>query len=178
MKSALWVLGLLLAFSTSRSSREQLLKEAKGSLCEAVEKALPGVKDAVPIGARLMEDKGRALFVVRVAQGEGAVRISIDAKTLERVETSPLKKNYSQLVSASKLSFAKAVEAALRKVPGKATRVGFALKKGKPIVEVGVFKDGKAYEVKLDGVTGSVIKVAEDDDDEEDGDDDDGDDDD
>jgi uncharacterized membrane protein YkoI len=58
----------------------------------------------------------------------------------------------------------------------KPTRVGFELKKGKPVAEVMVFKDGKLFEVKLDAVTGSVIKVEEDDDD-DDGDDDDGDDD-
>jgi hypothetical protein len=44
------------------------------------------------------------------------------------------------------------------------------------VAEVIVFKDGKSFEVKIDAITGSVIKVEEDDDDDDDGDDDDDDD--
>jgi uncharacterized membrane protein YkoI len=173
MKSALYVLGLLLACLPMRHSPEKLLKEATVSLPEAVEKALPEIKEGSAVTARLKEDKGRVLYVVSVAQGEGAVRLSIDAKTKEIVEKASLKKNYAKLIGASKVTLAKAVEAAILKVPGKATRVHFELKKGKPVAEVIVFKDGKSFEVKLDAVTGSVIKVEEDDDDDDDGDDDD-----
>ena len=177
MKSALYLVGLLLACLPLRHSPEKMLKEATVSLAEAVEKALPEIKDGNAIAARLKEDKGRVLFVVGVAQGESTVRMAIDAKTKEIVEKTTLKKNYVKLLGASKLSLAKAVEAALAKVPGKATRVGFEFKKGKPVAEVMVFKDGKLFEVKLDAVTGSVIKIEEDDDD-GDGDDGDGDEDD
>lgn len=178
MKSALYVLGLLLACLPLRHSPEKLLKEATVSLPEAVEKALPEIKDGNAVAARLKEDKGRVLFVVSIAQGETATRLSIDAKTKEIVEKAALKKSYAKLLGASKVTLAKAVEVAVAKVPGKATRVGFELKKGKPIAEVIVFKDGKSFEVKLDAVSGSVIKVEEDDDDDDDGDDDDDDDDD
>ncbi len=178
MKSALYLMGLLLACLPLRHSPEKLLKEATVSLPEAVEKALPEIKDGNAIAARLKEEKGRVLFVVSVAQGESAVRLAIDAKTKEIVEKTTLKKSYVKLLGASKLSLAKAVEAALLKVPGKATRVSFELKKDKPVAEVMVFKDGKLFEVKLDAVTGSVIKVEEEDDDDDDEDDDDDDDDD
>ena len=60
------------------------------------------------------------------------------------------------------------MEIALAKVAGKATGVEFELKKGNAVVEVKVFLDGKLYEVKLDSVTGSVIKVEQDDDDDDD----------
>ena len=176
-KCALYVLGLLLACLPVRHSPEKLLKEATVTLPEAVEKALPEIKDGSAISARLAEDKGRVLYVVSVAQGTTGVRLFIDAKTKEVVQKAALKKNYAALVGASKLTIAKALEAAVLKVPGKATRVSFGLKKGKPVAEVMVFKDGKLFEVKLDAVTGSVIKVEEDDDD-DDGDEDDDDEDD
>jgi uncharacterized membrane protein YkoI len=180
MKTSLTVLGLILAcLPTTRTSPDRLLKEAKISLPEAVEKALPEVKDGSPVFARLREENSRILYVVNVAQGEGAVRMSIDAKTQEVVSKTPLKKSYAKLIAASKVSMAKAVEIATGKVAGKATRVGFELKKGKAVAEVLIFHDGKLSEVKIDAVTGSVIKVDDDDDDDDDdGNDDDGDDDD
>lgn len=177
VKYAMVVAGLLLACLPTRTSPDRLLKEAKVSLPEAVEKALPEIKDGNAVSARIREEKSRILYLVTVAQGESAVRMSIDAKTNDVVEKTVLKKNYSKLVGASKLTIAKAVAAATEKVAGKASRVSFELKKGKPIAEVIVVKDGKLFEVKLDAVTGSVIKVEEDDDD-DDGDDDDDDDDD
>jgi uncharacterized membrane protein YkoI len=177
VKYALYLAGLLMACLSTRNSPDRLLKEAKISLPEAVEKALPEIKDGSAVSARLREEKGRILYIVNVAQGETAVRMSIDAKTQEVVEKTALKKNYSKLIGASKITLAKAVAAATEKVAGKATRVNFGLKKGKAVAEVLVFKDGKLFEVKLDAVTGSVLKVEEDDDD-DDGDDDDGDDDD
>jgi uncharacterized membrane protein YkoI len=178
MKSLLSLLGLLLVCGTPKSNPEKWLKEAKVTLPEAVAEILPQVKPGTPIAARLAEEKGRVLFQISVAQGESGVRLSIDAKTLEVTEKTPLKKNYTKLVGAAKVTFAKAVEVAIHKVPGKATRVGFGLKKGKPIIEVKVWKDGKLSEVEIDGITGSVLKVDDDDDEDDDGDDDDDDDDD
>jgi uncharacterized membrane protein YkoI len=176
VKYALYVAGLLMACLSTRNSPERLLKEAKISLPEAVEKALPEIKDGNAVSARLREEKSRILYIVNIAQGETTVRMSIDAKTQEVVEKTTLKKNYTKLIGGSKITLAKAVSVATEKVAGKATRVSFGLKKNKPVAEVIVFKDGKLFEVKLDAVTGSVIKVEEDDDDDDDGDDDDGDD--
>ena len=126
------------------------------------------VKDGTPVWAKLREENGRILYVLNVARGESAVRMSVDARTKEIVSNVPLKKSYAKLLGASKLSMAKAVEIALAKVAGKATGVEFELKKGKAVAEVKVFLDGKLYEVKLDAVTGSVIKVEQDDDDDDD----------
>src|SRR5581483_7538779 len=114
-------------------------------------------------------------YLLNVARGEGAVRMSVDARTREIVSNVPLKKSYAKLMGASKISMAKALEVALARVAGKATGVEFELKKGKAVAEVKVFLDGKLYEVKIDAVTGSVLKVEQDDDDEDDGNDDDAD---
>jgi len=172
MKTALYLLSLAIACLSARNAPDRLLKEAKVSLPEAVEKALPEIKDGSPVSARLREEKSRIVYVVNVARGESGVRMSIDAKTKEIVAQAPLKKNYATLLGASKISMAKAVELATVKVAGKATRVEFELKKGKPVVEVMVVLDGKLFEVKLDAVSGSVLKVEQEDDDDDDGDDD------
>jgi len=175
MKTALAMLGMILACLSTRSSPDRLLKEAKVTLPEALETALPEVKDGTPVWAGLREENGRVLYLLNVARGEGAVRMSVDARTREIVSNVPLKKSYAKLMGASKISMAKALEVALARVAGKATGVEFELKKGKAVAEVKVFLDGKLYEVKIDAVTGSVLKVEQDDDDEDDGNDDDAD---
>jgi len=178
MKAAVHLLGLAIACLSTRHSPDRLLKEAKFTLPEAVEIAVPEIQDGSPISAGLREEKSRILYVVNIAKGETATRMSIDAKTKEIVSKTELKKSYAKLIGASKVSMAKAIEIATTKVAGKATRVGFGLKKGRAVAEVLVVLDGKLFEVKLDAVTGSVIKVEEDDDEDDDGDDDDGEDDD
>lgn len=178
VKTALTLVGMILACLSTRTAPDRLLKEAKVTLPEALETAMPEVKDGTPVWARLREEKSRILYVMNVARGEGAVRMSVDARTKEIVSNVPLKKSYAKLVGASKISMAKSIEIALAKVAGKATGVEFELKKGKAVVEVKVFLDGTLYEVKIDAVTGSVIKVEKDDDDDDDGNDDDADDDD
>jgi uncharacterized membrane protein YkoI len=165
-----------LAIGARVSKPAELLKSAKLSLTEAVDKAVPEVKDGSPFSARLTDKGGRLVYLVRFAQGESSVKLSVDAKTSEIVERTTEKKSHSKVASAAKISPAKAIEAALGKVPGKASRVTFGLKKGAPVAEVIVVKDGKLFEVKVNGTTGAVTKVDEDDDD-EDGDDDDDDDD-
>jgi uncharacterized membrane protein YkoI len=177
-KTALYLLGLTMACLSTRHSPDRLVKEAKISLPQAVEAALPGIQDGSPVSARLREEKSRILYIVNVAQGESALRVSIDAKTKEIVAKTPLPKSYAKLIGASKVSMVRAVEIATAKVAGKATRVEFELKKGKAVAEVLVFLDGKLFEVKIDAVTGSVLKVEEEDDDDDDGDDDGGDEDD
>jgi len=178
LKTALYLLSAAIAcLTTARPSPERLLKEAKITLPEAVGIALPEIPEGSAVAARLREEKSRLLYVVDVAQGDAATRLSIDAKTRELVSKAPLKKNYAALVGASRISMAKALELATAKMAGKATRVEFELKKGKAVAEVLVFLNGKLYEVKLDAVTGSVLKVEEEDDDDDDADEDDDDDD-
>jgi uncharacterized membrane protein YkoI len=178
MKSALTLAAMILACLSTRPSPERLLKEAKITLPEAIGVVLPELKDGTPVTAYLREENSRVLYVVTAAQGEGGVRMSIDAKTQEIVARTTLKKSYAKRIGASKVSMAKAIEIATARVAGKATGVEFELKKGKAVVEVKVFLDGKLYEVKIDAVTGSVLKVEQDDDEDDDGKDNDGDEDD
>ena len=82
-----------------------------------------------------------------------------------------------KLAAACTLSMSQAIDAALKKVDGKALHCEIELENGKALYEVKVFSNGKLYEVEIDATTGAVIEVEEDDDDEDDADDDDGDDD-
>jgi uncharacterized membrane protein YkoI len=174
----LWILAAAAVAAAAPANKPaELMKRVKIALPAAVEKAAPEVKDGTPFFARLKEVDGRLVYFLGFAQGETSVRVSVDAATSEIVTKTTEKKNHSKAISAAKISMAKAVEAAQAKVAGKASRVSFGLKKGKSVAEVIVVKDGKLFEVKLDGVTGAVLKVEEDDDD-DDGDDDDDDEDD
>lgn len=174
-----WILVAAVAAAIAPVNKPaELMKRVKIALPEAVAKASPEIKDGVPFSARLKEVDGRLVYALGFSQGKESVRVSIDAATSEVVAKTAEKKDHSKAISAAKLSMAKVVEAATAKVPGKASRANFLLKKGKAVAEVIVVKEGKLFEVKVDAVTGSVIKVEEDDDDDDDADDDDDDEDD
>jgi uncharacterized membrane protein YkoI len=178
MKCAWMIILVLLSAAARVNKPAELLTKSKVTLPEVVTKALSEVKDGTPFFAKLKEEKGKVVYTVSFAQGTGAVKLSIDAATSEVLSRTTEKKDHSKMISAVKISMASAIDAAVKKVPGKASRANFYCKKGKPMAEVLVVKDGKLFEVKLDAATGSVIKVEEDDDDDDDADDDDDDDDD
>ena len=173
-----WILAAAaVALWPAANKPAELMKRAKFSLTEAVEKSAPVAKDGTPFSVRLREEKGRLVYSTGFAQGETSLRVLIDAATAEVVSRTTETKSRSKLVAGVKVPMAKLIEAAVAKVPGKASRATFEMKKGKPIAEIVVVKEGKLFEVTLDAATGAVLKVEEDDDD-DDGDDDDGDDDD
>jgi len=174
-----WILVVaLLSAGVPSNKPAELIKKAKLSLPEAAEKAVPEAKEGTPFSARLREEKGRLVYSIGFAQGEKSLRVLIDASTAEIVSTSTEAKSRSKMISGVKVAMPKLIEAAVAKVAGKATRVSYELKKGKPFAEIIVVKDGKLFEVKVDATTGLVTKVEEEDDDDDDEDDDEDDDDD
>lgn len=177
MKCAWMVVLALLGAAAPVNKPAELISKAKLSLTDVVAKVAPDVKDATPFFAKLKEEKGRVIYTVNFAQGGSSVKLLIDASTAEVINRTTEKKDRSKAISTSKLTMAGAIEAALKKVPGKASRALFYVKKGKPMAEVMVVKEGKLFEVKVDAATGAIIKVEEDDDDDDDEDDDDDDDD-
>jgi uncharacterized membrane protein YkoI len=82
------------------------------------------------------------------------------------------KQEPEKLASACKLTMSQAIDAALKKVDGKALHCGIELEDGQAVFEVKVFSNGKLYEVEIDAATGAVIEVEEDDDDDDEEDDD------
>ena len=175
----MWILVMAaLAAAAPANKPAELIKKAKLSLPEAAEKAAPEAKEGTPFSARLREEKGRLVYSIGFAQGEKSLRVLIDASTAEVVSKATEAKSRAKMISGVKVAMPKLIEAALVKVAGKATRISYELKKGKPFAEIIVVKDGKLFEVKVDATTGQVTKVEEEDDDDDDQDDDDDDDDD
>jgi uncharacterized membrane protein YkoI len=174
-----WILAAsVLALLPASNKPAELIKKAKFSLSEAVEKSAPEAKDGTPFSVRLREEKGRLVYSTGFAQGESTLRVLIDAATSEVVSKATEKKSRAKMIAAAKIPMPKLIAAAVKKVPGQASRASFELKKGKTFAEIVVVKDGKLFEVKVDAATGEVTKVEQDDDDDDDADDDDDDDDD
>ena len=72
-----------------------------------------------------------------------------------------------KLAAACTLSMSQAIDAALKKVDGKALHCEIELEDGKALYEVKVFSNGKVYEVEIDAATGAVVEVEEDDEDDD-----------
>ncbi|HXX93365.1 MAG TPA: hypothetical protein VEN81_07005, partial [Planctomycetota bacterium] len=76
MKGVVVLAVAALALGSRISKPAELLKSAKLSLTEALDKASGEVKDGTPWGARLSDKGGRLVYFVSFAQGESSVRLS------------------------------------------------------------------------------------------------------
>jgi uncharacterized membrane protein YkoI len=139
----------------------KLIKAAKLTLSEAVEKAAKEVAGGTVMSAYMEENEGKPRYFLYVAKGRKTVEVSIDLKdgTVSGKET--LDDDDSKLVGAVKITLPKAIETALAKVPGKAVYADFDDDgKGAAEAEVDVFADGKVTRVFIDASTGEVLKTA------------------
>jgi uncharacterized membrane protein YkoI len=138
----------------------KLLQDAKFSLSEAITKATKEVPGGTPVSAYMEENDGKPRFFLYVAKDVTTVELALDLKdgTVTRKET--LNDDDTKIVSAVKISLAKAIEIALNKVPGKAVYADFDLDEKGPVeAEVDVFAAGKVTKVYVNAVTGDVIKT-------------------
>ena len=78
-------------------------------------------------------------------------------KSLERTEPR---------AGASKTTLARAIAIALHEVPGEALDASIELEDGQAVVEVTVYARGRLVDVDIDGDTGRVLEVEEEEDDE------------
>jgi uncharacterized membrane protein YkoI len=67
---------------------------------------------------------------------------------------------------ASKTTLARAITIALREVPGEALDATIELEDGKAVIEVTVYAGGHLLDVEIDGDTGRVLDVEEEEDEE------------
>ena len=67
---------------------------------------------------------------------------------------------------ASKTTLARAIAIALREVPGEALDASIEIEDGKAVVEVTVYAGGRLIDVDIDGDTGRVLDVQEEEDEE------------
>lgn len=158
------VVGLALLVGSGK--REALVKEAKITLAEALEKAGAEVKDGTPVSCELTSRRGAVQYAAVFARGSAGVSVSLDPKTGAVLGKADVRKDFSKAVAAAKVGLAKAIEIAAKRVPGKATDVELEFEDGKAVLEVEVFADGKVFEVEIDAETGQVLEVEEEDDDE------------
>src|SRR5262249_37375798 len=138
---------------------EALLKKATYSLTEAIRKATPIAKEGVLVSADLEDDHGKAVFVVEFAQEKKVVEVKLDAVTGDLLTREIEDDDKTEIVKACKLPLTRGIEIALEKVPGKVVGAEADIEEGKPYLETKIFADGKVLKVKVDAVTGTVLKI-------------------
>jgi uncharacterized membrane protein YkoI len=149
----------LLMTATLAGDEEALLKKATYSLTEAIQKATPVAKDGVLVSADLEDDNGKAVFVVEFAQDRKVVEVKLDAVTGELLTKEIEDDDKTGIVKACKLPLTRGIEIALQKVPGKATGAEAEIQDEKPVLEIKIFTNGKLVKVKVDAVSGAVLKT-------------------
>lgn len=160
MKVAALLAASFLAFPKAGPDYATLLKNAKLTLSEAIDKASKEVPDWTPLTAYMEENEGKPCFFVYLAKDTKTVQVTIDLKEGTFVEKETLTDDDSKILAAVKITLKKAIEIALKKVPGKAVYADFDVdEKGPPEAEVDVFADGKVTRVLVDGVSGEVTKT-------------------
>jgi len=159
MKAASIIVAALLG-GAADPDYAKLLLDAKVTLSEAIEKGLKEVPGGTVLSAYIEENEGKPRYFLYVAKGQKTLEVSIDIKdgTVSGKET--LDDDDSKLVASLKITLPKAIEAALKKVPGKAVYADFdADDKGPAEAEVDIFADGKVTKVFIDAATGEVLKT-------------------
>ncbi|HVR85681.1 MAG TPA: PepSY domain-containing protein [Planctomycetota bacterium] len=160
MKALAFLLVGVLAGPLGDPDYAKLLEMAKISLTEAIAKASKEVPGGTPVSAYVEDNEGKPRFFLYVAKDTKTVEIAMDLKDGTVTQKETLNEDDSKLVSATKISLAKAIETALKKVPGKAVYADFDLDEKGPVeAEVDVFAAGKVTKVYINAVTGDVIKT-------------------
>ncbi|MBI4563431.1 MAG: PDZ domain-containing protein, partial [Planctomycetes bacterium] len=154
------LLAALFVFTLAGPDYDKLLKEAKLTLSEAIDKAQEEAKDGIPLQAELEKDGKKVVFSVAVAKGNKTLLLGLDAQEGKVSDKEDHKKNPSKLAKATKTSLKDAIAAALKKVEGKAVWAEITLKGKEAQAEVRVFKDGKLYSVTV-GEDGKVASSGE-----------------
>lgn len=147
---------------------EKLAEEAKIGVVEAVAKAARESADGVPVSVRLMREKERAVFVVRMARGEATMQLTLDAGTGGIIDRKTTDRSRAKALAATKLTLAQAIDAALKKVPGRVVGAHLELEGAKALFDVLVLTEGRLRGVEVDGVSGAIIEVEDEDDDDDD----------
>jgi len=136
----------------------KLLRDAKYTLSEAIDKGEKEVPGGKVMSAYMEENEGKPRYFLYVAKDKKTLEVSLDLKDGTVMGKESLDDDDSKLVGAVKITLKKAIESALKKVPGKAVYADFdADEKGPPEAEVDVFAEGKITKVYVNALTGEVI---------------------
>jgi len=126
-----------------------LLKDTKVSLSEGIEKALAEAKEGIVYKAELEGDK-TVHWAVDVAKGDKVLAVDIDAKTGGVVATDLENTDQSKLVKSAKITILKAIEAALKKTPGKAVSAVLKVSGDQAEFDIKILAKDKLKTVKVD----------------------------
>ena len=140
---------------------EEMLKESKLSLSEALEKAQAEVKDGVATVVELEKYGKNIIFSATFAQEKKSHIFTLDVKDGKVTEKEESKLNQSKLAKAAKVTMKDAIDKAVKKVEGKAVWAGIVTKGKTTVLQVRVFKEGKVYAVNVNGEDGAIASADE-----------------
>jgi uncharacterized membrane protein YkoI len=135
----------------------RLLDQSPFSLGQALERA-SRLDAGVPVNAEIEEEKGSVRLSVTMAAGTRLREIEFDAKTLEVIDEEDEDEDLSGLATALKVPLKTAMEKALEVVPGRVAEVEAEAKGGRVWIEVKVLIDNELREVRIDGVSGEILR--------------------
>lgn len=157
-----WFLILTLALGASAADPDygKLLKGAKISLSDAVDKALAEVKDGVVVQAEIEEENGGVRWSLDVAQGDHIFEVGLDVEDGSIVEKANEQEDQSKVAAAAKVTLAEAVAIARKESPGRAVEARLVMDGDRPQAQVTLFAKGNTTLVAIDAVTGKPVEAA------------------
>jgi uncharacterized membrane protein YkoI len=143
------------ASEVQESDYAALLKDAKLSLAEGVEKGLAEAKEGIVVRAELEGDK-TTHWAIDVSKGDKVLAVDIDVKTGRVVGSDLENEDQSKLAKSAKVTIQKAIEIALKKIPGQAVGAELRLAAEKPQFDVRILAKDKVKSVKIDALSGEI----------------------
>src|SRR5262245_35753589 len=152
------IVAAAVALAQDAATWEKLLKEAKLTLLEAIEKGQKEVGEGGVVFHAEIEGDKKPVYSIDVAKGDKSVNVIINAADGKVEEKADEDEDHSAEVKASRITLAAAVEAALKKEKdGTAVEAEMLVRGEKSVIEVKVVRDGKLVGVNVDGATGKVM---------------------
>lgn len=133
----------LLLLMPQEPDTAQLVRKAKLTMGQAVERAMQAARTGVVVQAELEFEQDRTVWSLDVAQGKKILEVLLDAKDGKVIETGEEDEDQSEVVQAAKLTLKDAVAAVVKQHAGTPVLAQLRMVEGKPAVTVEVFAAGK-----------------------------------
>jgi uncharacterized membrane protein YkoI len=154
-----WMLAAVMAMAVVGEVQDTdyaaLLKDAKVSLSEGIEKGLAEAKEGIVYKAELEGDK-TTHWAIDISKGDKVLAVDIDVKTGKVVASDLENADQSKLAKSAKITILKAIEVALKKTPGQAVGAELKLAGEQPEFDVKIFAKEKVKSVKVDALSGEL----------------------
>ena len=179
LRSALAAAGVLVLMGASGAAsddedkaRAEALAKASITLAEAVNRA-EAKTGGKAVEAELEVEKDALFFEVETLKEGVRIEVKIDARTGEVIATEVEKDKkgkaagLAEALKTATVSLAGVIVQAESAAGGKAVEAELEVEKERSVFEVSILKDGAEIEVKIDPVTGKVLKIEKDEEDRE-----------